>query len=132
LRATPQQHLALNSSSYVSASEPEDVKNYLYSAFFSMNLSEVALFFDLHYQVPESLFWSFVKDCIMGYQRDFSEQHKQFQLFNLQSEYVIVEAHTKRRLQNESSVRINRVKNPLFAKSLPISSQPIMEASHHE
>lgn len=132
LRATPQQHLALNSSSYISASEPEDVKNYLYSAFFSMNLSEVALFFDLHYQVPESLFWNLVKDCIMGYQRDFPEQHKQFQLFNLQSEYVIVEAHTKRRLQNESSVRINRVKNPLFAKSLPISSQPIMEASHHE
>lgn len=132
LRATPQQHLAVNSSSYISASEPEDVKNYLYSAFFSMNLSEVALFFDLHYQVPESLFWNLVKDCIMGYQRDFPEQHKQFQLFNLQSEYVIVEAHTKRRLQNESSVRINRVKNPLFAKSLPISSQPIMEASHHE
>ena len=68
----------------------------------------------------------------MGYQRDFPEQHKQFQLFNLQSEYVIVEAHTKRRLQNESSVRINRVKNPLFSQPLPSSSQPIMEVSHHE
>jgi 2-[(L-alanin-3-ylcarbamoyl)methyl]-3-(2-aminoethylcarbamoyl)-2-hydroxypropanoate synthase len=132
LRATPQQHLAVNSSSYISASEPEDVKNFLYSAFFSMNLSEVALFFDLHYQVPESLFWNLVKDCIMGYQREFPEQHKQFQLFNLQSEYVIVEAHTKRRLQNESSVRINRVKNPLFSESQFISSQPIMEASYHE
>ena len=132
LRATPRQHLARNSSSYISASEPEDVKNFLYSAFFSMNLSEVALFFDLHYQVAESTFWRLVNDCIMGYQRDFPEQHKQFQLFNLQSEYVIVEAHTKRRLQNESSVRINRVKNPLFSQPLPSSSQPIMEVSHHE
>jgi siderophore synthetase component len=132
LHATPQQHLASNSSSYISANEPDDVKNYLYSAFFSMNLSEVALFFSLNFQIPESFFWDSVIDCISGYQRDFPEHQPQFQLFNLQSEYVVVEAHTKRRLQNESSVRINRVKNPLFARSLSKSSQPTMEVSHHE
>ncbi len=132
LWATPQQHLATNSSSYICAGDPEDVKNYLYSAFFSMNLSEVALFFDLHFNVSETLFWDLVVERILGYQRDFPDQQQQFELYNLQSEYVIVEAHTKRRLQNESSVRINRVKNPLFTGHLFKTPTVIKEVCHHE
>lgn len=129
---TPQQHLATNSSSYISAHEPEDVKNFLYSAFFSMNLSEVALFFDLHFKVSEARFWDLLSDCIMGYQNEFPDQQQQFQLFNLQSEHVVVEAHTKRRLQNESSIRINRVNNPLFSRSSSFTELPIEEVLSHE
>ncbi len=127
--ATPEQHLTTNSSSYICASEPEDVKNYLYSAFFSMSLSEVALFFDLNFRLPESVFWESLVDCIISYQCEFPEQQRQFKLFNLQSEYVIVEAHTKRRLQNESSVRINRVKNPLFIRSVSQPPSSVCEAT---
>lgn len=127
--ATPEQHIATNSSSYICASEPEDVKNYLYSAFFSMNLSEVALFFDLNFKLPEAVFWELLVNCIISYQREFPGQQRQFELFNLQSEHIIVEAHTKRRLQNESSVRINRVKNPLFIRSVSQFPSAVKEAT---
>ncbi|HSC67376.1 MAG TPA: IucA/IucC family protein [Cellvibrio sp.] len=131
LHATPQQHLATNSSSYISASEPEDVKDFLYSAFFSMNLSEFALFFDLHYGISEASFWELLINCIDSYQREFPEQYDRFQLFDLQSNFVSVEAHTKRRLQNESQIRVNRVKNPLSTGSR-YSPSSTKEAPAHE
>lgn len=110
---TPALHLENNSSSYIKASDPDDVKDFLYSAFFSMNLSEFALFFDKHYELPEKQFWGMVRSRIKRYQEIFPEQNSRYRDFDLFSDYVNVEAHTKRRLQNESVVRINRVQNPL-------------------
>jgi siderophore synthetase component len=113
LQATPEQHLKNNSSSYIQASSPDDVRDFLYSAFFSMNLSELALFMTEHFSLPEETFWVMTRDCIQDYQQGFPMLRKRFSMFDLFAETVVVEAHTKRRLQPEKIQRLNRIKNPL-------------------
>jgi siderophore synthetase component len=114
LEETPEAHLNANRSSYIHAAEPDDVRDFLYSAFFSMNLSELALFFSEHYAVAEGVFWAMTGACIDRYQRAFPELAARFSRFDLFAERVAVEAHTRRRLQSESELRVNRVNNPLF------------------
>lgn len=113
LAATPAQHLRNNSTSYIEATHPDDVRDFLYSAFFSMNLSEIALFLAEHFSLREEEFWRMTADCIERYQKSFPELGERFKLFDLFADAVVVEAHTKRRLQSEKVQRINHVYNPL-------------------
>lgn len=114
LRETPEQHLGNNRSSYIHAAEADDVRDFLYSAFFSMNLSELALFFSEYYELEESSFWAMTGECIARYQATFPELEDSFSRFDLFAAQVAVEAHTRRRLQSEKVLRINRVDNPLY------------------
>lgn len=114
LRETPAEHLGNNSSSYIHAVEADDVRDFLYSAFFSMNLSELALFFREHYAVEESEFWQMTGQCIAVYQAEFPQLQERFSQFDLFAREVTVEAHTRRRLQSEKVQRVNRVDNPLY------------------
>nr|WP_284500500.1 IucA/IucC family protein [Microbulbifer sp. GX H0434] len=114
LRETPAEHLGNNSSSYIHAVEADDVRDFLYSAFFSMNLSELALFFSEHYAVEESEFWQMTGQCIAVYQAEFPQLQERFSQFDLFARGVTVEAHTRRRLQSEKVQRVNRVDNPLY------------------
>ncbi|WP_308366758.1 MULTISPECIES: IucA/IucC family protein [unclassified Microbulbifer] len=114
LRETPEEHLGNNRSSYIHAAEADDVRDFLYSAFFSMNLSELALFFSEYYALEESGFWTMTGECIARYQAEFPELEESFSRFDLFARQVAVEAHTRRRLQSEKVLRINRVDNPLY------------------
>jgi len=114
LTETPTQHLQNNSTSYIEATTQDDVRDFLYSAFFSMNLSELALFLAEHFSLPEEQFWCMTAECIEAYQTRFPELKERFNMFDLFEDTVAVEAHTKRRLLSENTQRINRVKNPLI------------------
>jgi siderophore synthetase component len=113
VRVTPAEHLQSNSSSYIQTDKPDDVRDFLYSAFFSMNLSELALFMSEHFALPESDFWGMTRACVKRYQKSFPELAARFATFDLFAETVVVEAHTRRRLLSEKVQRVNSVGNPL-------------------
>lgn len=129
LQETPEEHLSNNRSSYIHAREPDDVRDFLYSAFFSMNLSELALFMQEHYALPESEFWTMTAACIMRYQQAFPDLQDRFARYDLFAEQVTVEAHTRRRLQSETSLRVNRVRNPLRQFNHIYKEEKTMEPS---
>jgi len=111
----PANHPRLNRNSFIEKEDPVEIKDFLHDAFFFINLSELALFLEKHYELPEQEFWEMVAGVIVRYQEQFTQFQERFDLFDLFSETIEVEQLTKRRLFDEAGSRVHAVKNPLHA-----------------
>ncbi|WP_254778363.1 IucA/IucC family protein [Aneurinibacillus thermoaerophilus] len=107
-------HPRINRNSFIEKEDPSEIKDFLHDAFFFINLSEFALFLKKHYRLSEQDFWEMVADVIAGYQQRFSHLRERFYLFDLFTKTIEVEQLTKRRLFDDTGVRVHAVKNPLY------------------
>ncbi|KAB7706223.1 IucA/IucC family siderophore biosynthesis protein [Bacillus aerolatus] len=114
LTATPDMHKKINRNSFIETDQIELVRDFVHDAFFFINLSEIAFFFDEYYELQEAEFWRSARDVIESYQSRFSHLKERFAMFDLFAETIQVEQLTKRRMFPETELRIQHVKNPLF------------------
>lgn len=114
LISTPESHKKINRNSFIETDQLDLVRDFFHDAFFFINLSELAFFFEENYGLKETEFWNMACIVIESYQTRFSHLSERFKTFNLFSETIQVEQLTKRRMYPETELRIQHVKNPLF------------------
>ncbi|MCZ1267992.1 IucA/IucC family siderophore biosynthesis protein [Paenibacillus tundrae] len=109
----PEYHRRVNRNSFLETEEPTEVRDFIHDAFFFINLGELALFMQEHYQIREQTFWNSVRKIITDYQQRFPEFHERYELYSLFDPEIGVEQLTKRRLFPDHELRIHQVPNPL-------------------
>lgn len=109
----PAHHPKINRNSFIETDTPEVVRDFVHDAFFFINVAELCLFLEEHYELTESEFWRMAAKVIHDYQREHSEHKPRFELFNLFAETIQVEQLTKRRLFGDTELRMHDVPNPL-------------------
>ncbi|WP_338552177.1 IucA/IucC family protein [Paenibacillus sp. KS-LC4] len=109
----PEYHQRVNRNSFLETDDPAAVRDFVHDAFFFINLGELALFMEQHYDFSEVKFWQMVKQIILEYQQHFPEHAEQFERFSLFDAVIGVEQLTKRRLFPDDELRIHQVRNPL-------------------
>lgn len=109
----PEYHRRVNRNSFLETEEPTEVRDFIHDAFFFINLGELALFMQEHYQIREQTFWNSVRKIITDYQKRFPEFHARYELYSLLDAEIGVEQLTKRRLFPDDELRIHQVPNPL-------------------
>ncbi|MFC9708253.1 IucA/IucC family protein [Paenibacillus sp. NPDC056933] len=109
----PEYHRRVNRNSFLETDKPAEVRDFIHDAFFFINLGELALFMQEHYQIREQTFWHSVRKIITDYQQRFPEFHERYELYSLFDSEIGVEQLTKRRLFLDDELRIHQVTNPL-------------------
>ena len=112
LTETPVEHARVNPNSYVVASDPADVRDFMFDALFGVNLSELAFFLDQHFQFGERTFWRVAGTVIQQHLQSDSDLIHRAEKFRLLDDFIEAEPLARRRLQN-GRVPNRRVVNPL-------------------
>ncbi|BDV36380.1 IucA/IucC family protein [Methylocystis iwaonis] len=112
LASTPVEHARVNPNSYVEASDPEDVRDFMFDALFGVNLAELAFFLDRHFDFDEHRFWLLAIDVLREYLRENDSARAGVKTFRFLDPSVAVEDLARRRLKPDvTSGRLAR--NPL-------------------
>ncbi|WCK74413.1 IucA/IucC family protein (plasmid) [Agrobacterium tumefaciens] len=112
LVATPLEHARVNPNSYVEASDPEDVRDFMFDALFGVNLAELAFFLERHFGFDERSFWRIAAGGIQEHLDMDETARKGAVTFGLMNNHVVVEDLARRRLEI-GPVPARRVPNPL-------------------
>lgn len=115
LTPEPESHAKINRNSFIKTDRPEDVRDFSYDAFFFIAATEMCMFLEQHYQLPEESFWKMTADIIHDYQRNHPQHQTRFDCFDLFAETVLIEELTKRRLFGDGELRFKNGLNPLYA-----------------
>lgn len=111
---TPAEHARVNPNSYVEASDPEDVRDFMFDALFGVNLAELAFFFDRYFDFDEELFWLRAADILREYLRECEDGRAGVKAFRFLDPLIAVEDLARRRLEpGATGGRLAR--NPLAA-----------------
>lgn len=112
LHATPSRHVRVNRNSYLTTDRPAAVRDFLFDAFFFINLGEMALFFADHGIVDEPTFWELVARIVGGYERRSPGARDRMAAFELRPATFEVEKLANRRLFPETDVQTHQVRWP--------------------
>jgi 2-[(L-alanin-3-ylcarbamoyl)methyl]-3-(2-aminoethylcarbamoyl)-2-hydroxypropanoate synthase len=115
LHPEPPSHARINRNSFIKTSNPEDVRDFTYDAFFFIAAAELAMFLDEHYQLDEQRFWQMSAQVIHNYQRQHPQHEERFRLFDLFAPTVQIEELMKRRLLGDEDLHFKPGINPLYA-----------------
>ncbi|WP_394168780.1 IucA/IucC family protein [Saccharospirillum alexandrii] len=111
----PPTHAQINPNSYILTNDLNNVRDYSLDAFFFIALSDVCLFLNDCYQLPEKTFWQMTAEVIHDYQAAHPEHRERFECFDVFTGCFEIEELTKRRLFGDAQPRIKTVRNPLAA-----------------
>ncbi|MCQ4189572.1 IucA/IucC family protein [Methylocystis suflitae] len=111
---TPAEHARVNPNSYVEASDPEDVRDFMFDALFGVNLAELAWFLDHHFGFRERRFWLLAADILRNYLQENDSARAGVTAFRLLDPTVAVEDLARRRLETDA-LSGRRAPNPLAA-----------------
>lgn len=112
LHPTPARHVRVNRNSYLTVQDPVAVRDFLYDAFFFINLGELSTFLDERLAFPESRFWSRVEVAINAYRARWPTLANRAELFDLRPARIEVEKLTRRRLFAESEPQTHLIPSP--------------------
>ncbi|MBL1257712.1 IucA/IucC family siderophore biosynthesis protein [Methylocystis sp. Sn-Cys] len=112
LAPTPVEHARVNRNSYVEASDPEDVRDFMFDALFGVNLAELALFLDRHFDFDEQRFWLLAIDMLRKYLSENDSARAGVKTFRFLDPSVAVEDLARRRLEPDATSG-RRARNPL-------------------
>ncbi len=109
---TPLEHARVNPNSYVEASDPEDVRDFMFDALFGVNLAELAFFLERYFAFDERSFWRIAAGVTQEH-LDMDETARNGAVtYGLMNNNVVVEDLARRRLEI-GPVPARRVPNPL-------------------
>ncbi|WKU07134.1 IucA/IucC family siderophore biosynthesis protein [Micromonospora sp. HUAS LYJ1] len=107
------EHALVNPHSFLITDDPTDVRDFSHDSFFFICLTELAMFLNEHFGLPEEYFWSTTAGIILRYQRERPQHQERYRLFDLFAETVRIEEMTRRRLFGDDSPHVRTVRNPL-------------------
>lgn len=114
LAPTPAEHARINPNSYVEASDPEDVRDFMFDALFGVNLAELAFFLDRYFDFGERRFWLIAADILRNYLEENDIARAGVTTFRFLDPMVAVEDLARRRLES-GAVPGRLAPNPLAA-----------------
>lgn len=114
LTPTPAEHARVNPNSYVEADDPEDVRDFMFDALFGVNLAELALFLDQHFDFDERRFWRVATDMLHHYLTQNDNARVGAATYRIFDPLVAVEDLARRRLET-GAVQGRLASNPLVA-----------------
>ena len=113
LRPMPAHHVRVNRNSFLTSERAEAVRDFLFDAFFFVNLGELALFLADHFAFPEARFWSLVRARFDEYEdRLASGRAQRILTADLRPRLMEVEKLTSRRLFPESDCQTHFIPCP--------------------
>ncbi|PNZ07745.1 siderophore biosynthesis protein SbnF [Staphylococcus equorum subsp. linens] len=112
LKDTPEEHKKINRNSFIETEDVELVRDFTLDAFFFINISEIIMFFERHYNLSEHKQWMYVYDEIKQYRQTHPDLPN-YEHFDLFEKTIQVEKLTTRRLLEDTEIRIHHVTNPL-------------------
>ncbi len=112
LHPEPENHRRVNRYSFIEAKTPDEVRDYLYDAFFFICMTEIAFVFEC-FGLSEKSFWRKCAQVIRNYQRNHPEYKQRYEQFDLFAEEILIEEMTKRRILGDSEWHFLKVTNPL-------------------
>lgn len=112
LHATPARHVRVNRNSYLTVDDPHAVRDFVFDAFFFINLGELAMFLDDHLGLPEHDFWAQVDEILAGHMAHLPGLRARSAAFEIEPYAIDVEKLTNRRLFPETHVQTHRVPCP--------------------
>ena len=115
LDPTPPEHRRVNRNSYLEAESDEEVRDFAHDCLFFVNLAELAMFLEDHFDLAEERFWSLARLVVEDHRRRFPDLAARAARFDVLAPEVSVEQLTTRRLLPDTEVRTQRVRNPLSA-----------------
>jgi siderophore synthetase component len=113
LQATPAEHLRVNRNSYLEAQDDVEVRDFFHDCLFFVNLAELAMFLEDHFDLAEERFWSLARTVIEDHRLRFPELAARAARFDVLAPEVSVEQLTTRRLLPDTEIHLQRVRNPL-------------------
>ncbi|HEU5448964.1 MAG TPA: IucA/IucC family protein [Acidimicrobiia bacterium] len=113
LHPTPPEHLRVNRNSYLEAESDDEVRDFAHDCLFFVNLAEVAMFLEDHFDLAEERFWSLTRLVVEEHRLRFPALAERAARFDVLAPEVSVEQLTTRRLLPDTEVRTQRVRNPL-------------------
>ncbi|MBE0338270.1 IucA/IucC family protein [Paenibacillus sp. 23TSA30-6] len=119
LHPEPPSHARINRNSFIKTSNPDDVRDFSYDAFFFIAAAELAMFLAEHYQLDEQRFWEMSAQVIHDYQRQHPQHEERFRLFDLFAPTVQIEELMKRRLLGDEDLHFKPGMNPLYVHREP-------------
>lgn len=114
LVATPETHARVNPNSYVEASEPKDVRDFMFDALFGVNLAELAAFLHRHFGHDERRFWRTARDLIHRHVEEHPAAGEGVARYELFAPLVEVEDLARRRIDTRPAPP-RPAPNPLVA-----------------
>lgn len=114
LTPTPAEHARVNPNSYVEATDPEDVRDFMFDALFGVNLSELAFFLDQYFDFDERRFWRIATDMLHDYLTQNDVACVGAATYRIFDPMVAVEDLARRRLES-GAVQGRLASNPLVA-----------------
>lgn len=113
LHPIPPEHLRVNRNSYLEAESDQEVRDFAHDCLFFVNLAELAMFLEDHFDLAEERFWSLARRVVEDHRRRFPGLAERAARFDVLAAEVSVEQLTTRRLLPDTEVRTQRVRNPL-------------------
>ena len=113
LHPTPPEHFLVNRNSFLEADSDDEVRDFVHDCLFFVNLGELAMFLEDHFDLAEERFWSLARWVVEDHRRRFPELAERATRFDVLAPEVSVEQLTTRRLLPDTEVRTQRVRNPL-------------------
>ena len=113
LKDTPEEHKKINRNSFIETEDVELVRDFTLDAFFFINISEIIMFFERHYNLSEHKQWMYVYDEIKQYRQTHPDLPNYEQFLICFEKTIQVEKLTTRRLLEDTEIRIHHVTNPL-------------------
>lgn len=112
LHPTPPRHVRVNRNSYLTVEDPREVRDFVFDAFFFINLGELAMFLADHVGLSEAEFWTQVEDVLSGYIARLPSLRARCDLYDIRPGSIEVEKLTNRRLFPETDVQTHSVRCP--------------------
>jgi 2-[(L-alanin-3-ylcarbamoyl)methyl]-3-(2-aminoethylcarbamoyl)-2-hydroxypropanoate synthase len=112
LHPTPARHVRVNRNSYLTVEDPREVRDFVFDAFFFINLGELAMFLADHAGLPEEDFWEQVEKVLSSYVARLPSLRARCELYDIKPGNIEVEKLTNRRLFPETDVQTHSVRCP--------------------
>ncbi|WP_445116088.1 IucA/IucC family protein [Acinetobacter sp. WZC-1] len=113
LQDAPQEHAKINPNSFLETHSPDELRDFTQDALWFVNLAELSIFLNQHYDYEEIRFWTLLRTTIDEHKAAHPEFSDRYALFNFTDDTMDIEQLASRRFLPEIRLRVQTIQNPL-------------------
>ncbi|MCH2001363.1 IucA/IucC family protein [Acinetobacter seifertii] len=113
LQDAPKEHAKINPNSFLETHSPNELRDFTQDALWFVNLAELAIFLNEHYDFDEIKFWTMLRTIINQHKEAHPEFSERYELFNFTDDTIDIEQLASRRFLPEIRLRVQTTPNPL-------------------
>ena len=113
LQDAPKEHAKINPNSFLETHAANELRDFTQDALWFVNLAELAIFLNTHYDFDEIKFWTMLRSIINQHKEKHPEFAQRYELFNFTDDTIDIEQLASRRFLPEIRLRVQTTPNPL-------------------